>query len=125
MGGWAGGVTPDVRRRLWAGMITQAGIALGLSRTIAARFPEWGMDFSSMVAGVILLNLLTGPPLFKMAVRRMGEARADGRGRGKDKDVSEVKVSDTVDGREHVKERNRSIEMPGTLSGASVGGDAV
>lgn len=116
-GSVAGGVAPEVRKRVWAGMITQAGIALGLSRTIAARFPDWGLDFSSFVAGAILLNLLTGPPLFKMAVRRMGEARADGR-RGKEKDVTSVMVSDTADG----ARMRQVVELQRTVSS---GADAV
>lgn len=116
VGSLAGGVAPEVRRRVWAGMITQAGIALGLSRTIAARFPDWGLDFSSFVAGAILLNLLTGPPLFKMAVRRMGEARADGRGRAKEKDLTSVMVSDTTEG------ARLRVDLQRTVSG---GADAV
>lgn len=116
VGSVAGGVAPDIRRQVWAGMITQAGIALGLSRTIAARFPDWGLDFSSFVAGAILLNLLTGPPLFKMAVKRMGEARADGRGRGKEKDVTSVMVSDSADGAR--MRTNQGVELQRTTSGA-------
>ena len=44
----------------------QAGIALGLAQSVAARFPAWGADFAALWAGVVVMNLLTGPPLFKV-----------------------------------------------------------
>ncbi|PSC70125.1 monovalent Cation:Proton antiporter-1 family [Micractinium conductrix] len=75
-GGQAGGAQPEVARRMWMGMVTQAGIALGLAQTVAARFPAWGADFAALVAGVVMMNLLTGPPLFKAAVVAAGEARS-------------------------------------------------
>lgn len=46
VGAEAGGTPPDVARRLWMGMVTQAGIALGLAQTVAARFPAWGPDYA-------------------------------------------------------------------------------
>ncbi|KAK9840435.1 hypothetical protein WJX74_009901 [Apatococcus lobatus] len=76
IGGWAGRTPHDLRRRIWAGMITQAGVALGLVKTISARFPDWGPTFSAVMVSVIILNLLTGPPLFRSAVIASGEARA-------------------------------------------------
>eukprot|EP00887_Chlorella_sp_A99_P000089 scaffold16.g89.t1 len=72
----AGGLDPDSCRQLWMGMITQAGIALGLAQAVARRFPDWGPDLAALEAGVVLLNLAVGPPLFKAAVVAAGEARA-------------------------------------------------
>ncbi len=46
VGAEVGGTPPDVSRRLWMGMVTQAGIALGLAQTVAARFPSWGPDYA-------------------------------------------------------------------------------
>lgn len=46
LGAEAGGTPHDVARRLWMGMITQAGIALGLAQTVASRFPTWGPDYA-------------------------------------------------------------------------------
>ncbi|KAI7841814.1 hypothetical protein COHA_004537 [Chlorella ohadii] len=78
LGAGAGGTPPDVGQRLWMGMITQAGIALGLAQSVAARFPTWGPDFAALWAGVVMMNLLTGPPLFKAAIIASGEARLQG-----------------------------------------------
>jgi hypothetical protein len=44
----------------------QAGVALGLARIVSGTFPSWGPDFSALAAGVVLMNLFTGPPLFKV-----------------------------------------------------------
>lgn len=70
------GVPPELRRRVWQGMVTQAGIALGLGRILAVRFPGWGPDLAALLAGMVVLNLLSGPPLFKAGVVGAGEAHA-------------------------------------------------
>ena len=44
----------------------QAGVALGLARIVSGAFPGWGQDFAALEAGVVLMNLFTGPPLFKV-----------------------------------------------------------
>lgn len=76
LGAQAGGTPQEVAQNLWMGMVTQAGIALGLAQVVAARFPDWGPDFAALLAGMVVMNLLTGPPLFKMAVIAAGESRA-------------------------------------------------
>lgn len=53
-------------------VIPQAGIALGLAQSVAARFPAWGPDFAALWAGVVVMNLLTGPPLFKASLLGSG-----------------------------------------------------
>lgn len=55
----------------WLPWALQAGIALGLAQSVAARFPTWGPDFAAMWAGVVMMNLLTGPPLFKVRGRKV------------------------------------------------------
>ncbi|KAL6768174.1 hypothetical protein ACKKBF_B38090 [Auxenochlorella protothecoides x Auxenochlorella symbiontica] len=73
-GGVAGRVPPALRTRLWQGMVTQAGIALGLCQVIARRLPDWGLHVAALIAGSIIVNLLVGPLLFKTAILRLGEA---------------------------------------------------
>lgn len=46
--------------------LLQAGVALGLARIVSRTFPDWGPDFSALEAGVVLMNLFSGPPLFKV-----------------------------------------------------------
>lgn len=78
LGGTLGRAEPDIRRRLWQGMVTQAGIAMGLAKAVAARFPSWGQDFSTLMIGVILINMLSGPSLFRAAIVALGESRRRG-----------------------------------------------
>ena len=51
LGAEASGTSPEVGRCLWMGMVTQAGIALGLAKAVAQRFPDWGPDFAGEMGG--------------------------------------------------------------------------
>lgn len=57
----------------WTGLITQAGIALGLAREAAVQFPELGASFSTLIIAVVVLNEIAGPLFLKSALRRAGE----------------------------------------------------
>lgn len=72
------------RRYAGLGLVTQAGIALGLARETAVFFPDTlGGEFSTLVISVVVLNEVFGPMLLKYALRQVGEARvSDGVGRG-------------------------------------------
>ena len=58
--------------------ITQAGVALGLATIIAVEFPEWGPEFATVIIAVIVVNQFLGPPLFKFAIKYIGEDRSRG-----------------------------------------------
>jgi Trk K+ transport system NAD-binding subunit/Kef-type K+ transport system membrane component KefB len=77
VGGIAGGAPPQVRRRLWLGMVTQAGIGLGLAKEVAVEFAPWGGAFATTMIAVIVVNQVIGPPPAKWVLRRSGEARSD------------------------------------------------
>ncbi|PNW82300.1 hypothetical protein CHLRE_06g278189v5 [Chlamydomonas reinhardtii] len=80
LGSWAGctatATSAEYRRLFWMSMVTQAGVAMGLARLAGTRFPDWGPHFQTFMMAIILLNLLVGPPLFRQALVRVGEARA-------------------------------------------------
>lgn len=82
IGAWTGGVLggqPKLHRRIsWMTYVTQAGVGLGLAKEVAAEFPAWGDSFATTMIAVIVLNQLVGPPLFKWAVKRVGEAHTRG-----------------------------------------------
>jgi Trk K+ transport system NAD-binding subunit/Kef-type K+ transport system membrane component KefB len=59
--------------RSWTGLITQAGIALGLAREAAVQFPELGASFSTLIISVVVLNEIAGPLFLKSALRNAGE----------------------------------------------------
>ncbi len=74
VGGTVAGDPSGQNRLLWMGFVTQAGVALGLAREVAAEFPVFGDAFATMIISVIVINETVGPILFKAAIRRMGEA---------------------------------------------------
>lgn len=72
------GDPPVYKRISWMAYITQAGIGLGLATKVAGEFTEWGAAFATIIIAVIVLNQLVGPPLFKWAISRVGEAHLRG-----------------------------------------------
>lgn len=79
LGAWTAGrvvdLSEDVSRLAWRGLISQAGVTLGLSLLVQAAFPEWGATFVAITAAVIIVHLLVGPVLLKSALLASGEAR--------------------------------------------------
>lgn len=82
IGSYAGatvaGEPKQFRRLFWLGLITQAGIALGLAREVAVEFPSLGDAFATLIISVVVLNEIFGPLLLKVALRRAGEAHEPG-----------------------------------------------
>jgi len=67
-------VLPEQRPRLGMAFIAQAGISLGLAREISVTFPDWGLQVSTVIVAVIVVNTLIGPPFLRMSITRAGEA---------------------------------------------------
>jgi len=67
---------PSVRKWGWSGLISQAGLALGIGASIAQRFPAFGDSFRALVIATVALNEMIGPILFKLALDRSGETSA-------------------------------------------------
>jgi Kef-type K+ transport system membrane component KefB len=64
---------PVLRRWSWAGLVSQAGLTLGLSVIVAREFPTFGDAFRSLAVATVALNEMVGPVLFKLALDRSGE----------------------------------------------------
>ena len=90
------------RKVAWMAHVTQAGVALGLARTCSVKFSAtWGEQFASVATAMIALNLLIGPPLFRIALTRVGEASStEDNNRGVN-----VVIVDTKEDEERDKER--------------------
>lgn len=73
VGGALGGDPKEFRAINWMPYVTQAGVGLGLAIVIAEKYPTWGEEFATVVIGVIVLNQVVGPPLFKWAIVKVGE----------------------------------------------------
>jgi Kef-type K+ transport system membrane component KefB len=65
---------PAIRRWSWAGLISQAGLALGVANVIERTFPVLGSGFRALAVAVVALNEMFGPVLFKFALDRSGES---------------------------------------------------
>jgi Kef-type K+ transport system membrane component KefB len=70
------GDTPALRRWGFAGLISQAGLALGIASRVSAQFPTFGAGFAALAVTVVTINEVAGPILFKLAIDRCGEGRA-------------------------------------------------
>ncbi|MCK5793735.1 MAG: hypothetical protein KAH12_03455, partial [Anaerolineales bacterium] len=80
LGGWAGKAQPQVRDNLGFGLLSQAGVAVGLAFSIAGRFDSYGeagVQLGNLVINVITITTfvvqIIGPIMVKFAVFRAGE----------------------------------------------------
>jgi Kef-type K+ transport system membrane component KefB len=80
MGAWAGGAAPTVRNYLGFGLLSQAGVAIGLALSVANRFDAYGKE--GVQLGNATINVITattfvvqivGPIMVKFAIGRAGE----------------------------------------------------
>jgi Kef-type K+ transport system membrane component KefB len=67
------GVAPEVAQMSWMGLVSQAGVTLGLTIIVASEFPEWGARVQTLMVSLIALHELIGPVLFRLALARAGE----------------------------------------------------
>lgn len=67
------GVDPRTGRYVWMGLVSQAGVTLGLTILIAREFPGWGLQVQSLMVALIAIHELIGPVLFKAALTKAGE----------------------------------------------------
>jgi Kef-type K+ transport system membrane component KefB len=75
---WAGrdpGVSPVLARQGWLGLISQAGVTLGLAAAARRAFPEWGISLETMIVAMIGVHELVGPICFRWALRLAGEIK--------------------------------------------------
>lgn len=67
---------------VWMGLVSQAGVTLGLAALVAAEYPSWGATVQTLLVALVAVHQLVGPVLFRVALARAGEvgrAEADRR----------------------------------------------
>jgi Kef-type K+ transport system membrane component KefB len=69
---WSG-IGPPAGNLVWMGLVSQAGVTLGLAMLVSAEFPTWGGTIQTLVVALIALHQLVGPVLFRAALSRAGE----------------------------------------------------
>jgi Kef-type K+ transport system membrane component KefB len=75
-GRWAGASEIE-RKYIWMGLISQAGVAIGLAAIVAQAYPVRGAQLSSLLLALIAVNESIGPVLFRRALGAAGEVGDD------------------------------------------------
>ncbi len=73
-GVWAAKENSTYYKIAWMPYVTQAGVAIGLTTMVSSAFPKWGNEFETIIIAIIVINQIIGPPLFKWAIKYVGEA---------------------------------------------------
>jgi len=66
-------VRDDAARRVWMGLVSQAGVAIGLAAVAAQVYPNRGAQLRTLFLAVLAINQTVGPVLFRVALDRAGE----------------------------------------------------
>jgi Kef-type K+ transport system membrane component KefB len=61
------------RRYVWMGLVSQAGVAIGLVTLVSSLYPEAGASMRTLLLSLIAVNQIAGPVLFRRALVRSGE----------------------------------------------------
>lgn len=77
LGGHWSGASPAVRTHVWKGLVSQAGVAIGLATILAERLPGLGTALQPLVLAVIAINETMGPVLFRRGIEQAGELPPD------------------------------------------------
>ncbi len=68
---------PRMRRYLWMGLISQAGVTFGLAALVSRTFPTFGPQVEVLIVAMITAHELVGPVLTRRALAASGEIRTD------------------------------------------------
>ena len=58
---------------VWMGLVSQAGVTLGLTIIVAQQYPRWGVALQTLVVALIAIHEVIGPVLFRAALALAGE----------------------------------------------------
>jgi Kef-type K+ transport system membrane component KefB len=88
LGGRWGGASAEERKFVWMGLVSQAGVAIGLATVLAEVYPERGAGIRTLFLTVIAVNETIGPIFFRHALSASGEI-VERRGTGAAQKVKE------------------------------------
>ncbi len=72
-----GGASVVERKYVWMGLVSQAGVAIGLATIVADIYPERGAEIRTLFLAMLAINQTLGPILFRQALARSGELADD------------------------------------------------
>jgi Kef-type K+ transport system membrane component KefB len=78
LGGRWGKASALERRYVWMGLVSQAGVAIGLATIIAQAYPDQGAQIQTLFLAVMAVDQTLGPILFRQALARSGELAENG-----------------------------------------------
>ena len=78
------------------GLVSQAGVTLGLAIIVATEFPGWGVRLQALIVALIAMHEMVGPILFRAALLRAGEV-----GRMDSGDAAHAQVNGQTSGTTH------------------------
>lgn len=64
---------PLERRYVWMGLVSQAGVAIGLVTLVSSLYPDAGASMRTLLLSLIAINQIVGPVLFRRALVGAGE----------------------------------------------------
>jgi Kef-type K+ transport system membrane component KefB len=73
-------VPVETGRHVWMGLISQAGVAIGLATVIAEVYPVRGALLRTLFLATLAVNQTVGPILFRLALVRSGEIEPESAG---------------------------------------------
>lgn len=71
-GKWAG-LPTQVTGNAWMGLVSQAGVAIGLATVVADVYPSRGAPLRALLMATIAINETIGPIMFRLGLKRAGE----------------------------------------------------
>lgn len=69
---WGRASEPE-QRYVWMGLVSQAGVAIGLAAIVAQVYPSRGENIRTLFLATLAVNQVIGPILFRQALARSGE----------------------------------------------------
>lgn len=78
VGGRFSATPPEISRQVPSGLISQAGVTLGLAVIVGRDFGDWGLALETLFVATISLHELIGPVLFRRSLLQSGEVPDEG-----------------------------------------------
>ena len=72
---WAG-MPKEEAKLVWLGLVSQAGVAIGLAEVVAQVYPGHGASLRTLLLALIAINQIVGPIMFRRALVKGGEIGA-------------------------------------------------
>jgi Kef-type K+ transport system membrane component KefB len=73
VGARVAGLHTDAGGLVWMGLVSQAGVTLGLTMILAGDYPTCGSQMQTLMAAINAIHQLIGPVLFRAALAHAGE----------------------------------------------------